>query len=345
MLKNKTVLVIGAGASAEAKLPVGWELKERIASLVNIQVANGQVVGADPAYWSAIVLETQRLKADLNLYLRAGYRIRDAMPQAISIDNFIDMQAGDKLVELCGKLAIARLILRAERGSNLHIDPSNVYNRIHFKDVESTWFTSFVRLLTENARISDIPERLAKIALIVFNYDRCVEHFIYHSLQNLYPISAPDAAKLVNGMSIRHPYGTVGKLPWEERPGEAIEYGGEPHPQQLLRLAAQLRTFTEEMDVNSDAVSAMRSSMSEAGMVVFLGFSFNAENLELLLPKGAARQGASTTVFATGKGQSRSGCELMREDLTWRLGGPTHLDFETTCGELFREYWKHLSLR
>ena len=48
---------------------------------------------------------------DVNPILHAAWKIRDALPQAISIDNFLDSRP-DPHIELCGKLAIAKAIVR-----------------------------------------------------------------------------------------------------------------------------------------------------------------------------------------------------------------------------------------
>ena len=50
-----------------------------------------------------------------NDYYQAAIRIREAMPLAPSIDNFIDSHRDDKKIAQLGKVAIATCILRAEK--------------------------------------------------------------------------------------------------------------------------------------------------------------------------------------------------------------------------------------
>ena len=63
--------------------------------------------------------------------------------------------------------------------------------------LKKSWFTSFWKLLTENCEAKDLEQRLNKIAFVIFNYDRCIEHCLYWSLQNSYRIDAQAAAQLL----------------------------------------------------------------------------------------------------------------------------------------------------
>jgi hypothetical protein len=173
------VLVVGAGASKEVNLPVGSELKEQIAKVLDIQYEHFRKKSGDD-----IIDDSFRLLAtnrDIAPYLGASWRIRDAMPQAISIDNFIDSHRTDEKIAKCGKLAIARCILQAESKSLLKIDRRNIYNKPNFSALEPTWFNAFFQLLTENCLRADLPQRLLKVSIICFNYDALNTFCIGHS--------------------------------------------------------------------------------------------------------------------------------------------------------------------
>jgi hypothetical protein len=112
------VYVVGAGASKEANLPLGSELKASIANSLEISFRHGY----EQTSGDRLIVEALRLvDRDINPYLHAGRHIAAAMPQSLSIDNFIDAHAGDKRIEVCGKLAIARAILAAEERSLLSV--------------------------------------------------------------------------------------------------------------------------------------------------------------------------------------------------------------------------------
>lgn len=121
MKNKKLTLIVGAGASKELGLPVGSELKQKIASLLDIRFDFNQQKSGDYQIRSALESAVRQPdgRGDINPHLHAAWRIRDAMPQAISINNFIDNHQGDEKIELCGKLAIVKSILDAEKSSKI----------------------------------------------------------------------------------------------------------------------------------------------------------------------------------------------------------------------------------
>src|SRR5208283_2204305 len=111
MFEKKTVMVVGAGASAEVNLPVGKGLKEGIARLLRFeQDGFGRPTG-DRIILSALGQHSGHPRldhGDMLAYFDAAAAIREAMPQAISMDHFVDAHNGDDKIELCSKLAITR---------------------------------------------------------------------------------------------------------------------------------------------------------------------------------------------------------------------------------------------
>ena len=350
MFNKNTLIIVGAGASKEAKVPTGNELKQNIANSLDIRFAHGvQQISGHPYIYNALREAIKRNGAsasDIELYLRTAWRIRDAMPQAISIDHFIDAHQGDQKLELCGKLAIVQSILQAERNSSLFFEIEEGSRTLDYRSLEETWFNRFMQLLTENCRVNQLEQRLSTIAFIVFNYDRCIEHFLYHSLQTYYGISPNEAASLVKRIAIYHPYGTVGALPWyQER--HQIDFGTEPDPRRLLDLASQIKTFTEGTDPNSSDVTDIRNRVAKSQIVIFLGFAFHRQNLDLIKPRTKHLNREDVRYFATAKGISKSDCEIISTDLVKLAGvrrNHVSLQNELTCYELFKEYWRSLSL-
>ena len=347
LTEKSLVLVIGAGASKEVNLPVGAELKTQIAKVLNIRhEILRKESGDDIIDGSFRILGNN---SDVNSYLGAARRVRDAMPQAISIDNFIDSHRSDEKIAICGKLAISRCILMAESKSLLKVDRSNIYNKPDFSALEPTWFNAFFQLLTENCQQSDLPERLSKVTIICFNYDRCIEHFLYSSLQNYYNMKPEEASDALTYLEIYHPYGTVGKLPWQGDKQNGIEFGDTPSPMKLLSLAGELRTFTEGIDPTKSDISALQSALLMAKRIAFLGFAFNTHNIQLLFPgldDGTIRR--YCPVYATAFGISKADIQVINQEIIKR-GGIAHehiyLNKDLKCSQLFNEYWRSLSLQ
>lgn len=350
MSSKKTLYIIGAGASSEAKLPTGVELKRKIVDLLNIKFLDGYSQrSGDRNICEALriyVKQSEDKKNDINPYLHAAWHICDAMPQAISIDNFIDTHNNNKKIELCGKLAIVRSILDAEQNSLLYIDPSNIYNRMNFVSIEKTWYANFMKLLSENCTKEKLIQRLRSITLIIFNYDRCIEHFIYNSLQNYYGLKPDESGKYVNEIEIYHPYGVVGSLPWQDK--QSVAFGSKISSKELLNLTSKIKTFTEGTDPNSSEILAIRDSIINADIIVFLGFAFHKLNLKLLIPDiPKTNSSKKYHCFGTAKGISKSDCDVIKTELGvfFRCSAnKLNIRNELDCYGLFNEYWRSLSL-
>jgi hypothetical protein len=343
-----TVIVVGAGASHELGLPLGSELKQLVAKALDIQYEHGirQISGSkeiDAAFRLAVQEEGDR---DINPFLYASWRIRDAMPQAISIDNFIDAHAGDKKLELAGKLGIAQAILRAEKSSPLFIDRTKATQKIDFSKTESTWLGAFWQWLTENCRAADFPQRLATVALVVFNYDRCVEQFIFQASRNYYGFDEKTAAEAVGKLRVFHPYGSLGLLPWQQV-RDSIAFGGDVGTRELLSLSRQIRTFTEGTDEASSDILEIRGHIATAKRLIFLGFAFHQLNVDLLLPQSTTRTAGTPArhVYATARGLSESNVDAIAATLSARgafASGDILLRRDLACSALIHEYWRRL---
>ena len=349
MSNKKTLYILGAGASSEAGLPTGHKLKEATANLLDMQFNCGEQINGDEHIWEAIRIHVKQpdiQEQDLKPYLQAAWHIRDAMPQAISIDNFIDTHNDDKMIELCGKLAIVRSILDAERSSKLYIDPSNINNRLYFSALEETWYASYMKLLAENCTKKDLSKRLESIVLIVFNYDRCIDHFLYNSLKNYYGLQPEEVIDLVNEIEIYHPYGVVGNLPWQG--GQSVAFGAEIDPYKLLDLAKQIKTFTEGTDPESSNIADIHDRVSRANPIVFLGFAYHKQNMELLWPKGRIFNTTEPrSCFGTAMGISEHDCERIKREMSpsyKRTMTALEIRNDLHCCDLFKEYRRSLSL-
>lgn len=348
LMVNKNIFVIGAGASGEANLPTGNELKNKIVDLLDIGFNFSTQIRGD----RLIVDALRELDHDINLYLDEARHIRDALPQAISIDNFIDSQRGNEELAICGKLAIVRSILEAEEQSSMFYKafiPGEPNNNFDFKAIEDTWYNSFFQILTENCVKGDLEERFKSVVLIVFNYDRCIEFFLYEALQNYYRIDGKEAAELISNLTIYHPYGSVGSLPWQQA-DEIIGFGVKPVGLLLKELAVKIKTFTEGTDPSSSEIIAIRQHMANAQKLVFLGFAFHKLNMELISPDVEVTN-KSPQVYATAYGVSKSDQNIIKNQIKGMyrrkiLATLPEMNIQMSgidCNSFFKEYWRSLS--
>src|ERR1700679_3787206 len=110
-----------------------------------------------------------------------------------------------------GKAAIAQTILTAETNSYLFFNPYSYQETIN--KIEGTWYMKFFRMLGRGINVNNAKEIFEPVSFIIFNYDRCVEHFLINALSLVYTMPLNDAASIVSDLNIIHPYGTVGNLP------------------------------------------------------------------------------------------------------------------------------------
>ena len=60
-----------------------------------------------------------------------------------------------------------------------------------------------------------------------------------------------------------------------------MEFGAEPNAQDLVRQE-QIKTFTEGTNPEASDIVEIRDQVAEADTLVFLGFAYHQQNLELL---------------------------------------------------------------
>lgn len=344
-----TVFVVGAGASKEVGLPLGVELKARIGSALDIRYDDGYSrssgdAAIDDAYRQ--LAQSAGDRAGHGLYQKAGWLVRDAMPQARSIDHFLYIHGGDERVEKCGKLGIARVILSAEESSSLMIPSQRFPPNLDFKSIEDTWYTRLGQSVTDLCRLDDLPARLESVAFVIFNYDRCVEHYLYWAIQNYYNLNQQDTTALLSRCRFYHPYGSLGPLPWAA-PGRGIAFGQRVGGSGLAQIADGLKTFTEGTDATQSEIIEIRKVMMSARRVVFLGFAFQEMNMELLYPSGTPVVAHDAWMYGTALGLSDSDLGIIKADLAIRSGihAPNvHLDQKMKCSTLWDAYSRSLSL-
>jgi hypothetical protein len=355
MARNKapstlnTVFVVGAGASKEADLPIGSDLTALIAECLSFRRERGKQQSGNALIYEALGLAAksgQYGNRPFTDYIAAAHRISRAMPQAISIDNFLDVHNEDALVELCGKLAIVRSILLAEAKSTMRVRLTDTGPTLSFKDSSSTYFSVLFQQITENCKFADLPNRLRQLGFVIFNYDRCIEHYLHYAICNYYSVDERDASEALQALQIFHPYGTVGSLPTQLN-GPLVALGAEPTARQLLDLASRIKTFTEGTNPLQSDILSLRAMLATCTRVVFLGFAFHKLNLQLLAPDLTAdRASTAKRIFGTAHGISVSDLELITNDIASRLGSaPQHVALrrDLKCADLFAEYRRSLS--
>lgn len=340
MLNARTLMVLGAGASFDFGMPLGEGLSMTIARKVDIRFdfPNKQVSG-DHDLMHALRAIAQREQCDVNEYRRAGCSIAEGIGHSRSIDSYLATHEDNAYVKTCGKLAIVHSILEAERGSDLWVDQSRSDTRFQKYDkVMSSWLSDFMFLLTNGiVRTKNLEQVFDNLAIINFNYDRCLEQFFWYALRALFQINESEAARLVRTkLKILRPYGKVGELPMGER---GIPFGMKVNPAQLEAIAGGIRTFNEQVQDQS-LIDALHAEVAACDRVIFLGFHFHKQNTDLLTPKSLSIS-PPRPIYGTATGRSGPDVAVLQRRVAqmWHSqAGPIELGTAWDCKQIFRTY-------
>lgn len=349
MFNRRTLFVLGAGSSFELKIPVGLGLAKTIATKLDVRLGdNNRNIGVgDPHLLGPF---RDRFPQQFNDYLRAGWRLRDGLPTAASIDDFLDMHNHDALMQTIGKATIVKSIIEAERESDLWFDQDNSRNRLVLEKLEGSWFMRFIRVLGRGIPKSNAGQIFDNVSFVVFNYDRCVEFFLLQALQAMYSLPLNDAVSIVKDLSIIHPYGTIGELPHLGNDSQ-VPFGGiENYDFDYIQLAQRIKTYTEQI-AGSEVTNGIRNEVERAEQVVFLGFAYHAQNMLLLRP--LEQFASSRPIYGTALGMSDSDVGLAIGELrSWFMSNGVlssdpfdsiHIENQLTCAKLFDNYAKSIA--
>jgi hypothetical protein len=234
MFKRKTLFVVGAGASAEFKLPLGGELASAISKKMDIRFEADRQIGTGDMDISNQI--KQDLQHNGHESQKGAWLIRDGILLSRSIDDFLDLHRSNPLIVKYGKSAIVKSILEAERASSLYFDGEGGVDRFSPERFADTWLVKFLKMLAPGIAKENVAEIFNDISFIVFNYDRCIEYFLLHALQKLYGISESKAREILRGLDIEHPFGVI---------DPSIPFGA---PRAAYsELAVSVKTYTEQI--------------------------------------------------------------------------------------------------
>ncbi len=350
MLRRKTTLILGAGASSEVRLPLGPTLKAQIADLMRVETEYHDLKYTRDN--QPIFSEIQRLdefKGNRQRILTASRQLSKGIVFASSIDNFLDVRRDNPDIATLAKAGLVHLILAGERASNLIEDKRARISSLKPAALDDTWYQEFAQLLFEKVGVGDIEAALSRLSVIDFNYDRCFEQVMFHALTSLYDLPASRAIQLLATVRILKPYGTVGRLHVPVGGSPQADFGSEAEGR-YLHLAAGIRTFAEQM-ADEKLQSAIRESVANAEIVVFLGCAYHLQNLDVLrdassgsMPELKRRR----AIFGTAHGMSESDKASVQRKLKLMFSSgsvrePTLSLSDCKCVEFIRQYRRTLS--
>lgn len=243
MITDPTVLILGAGASADYGFPIGRQL---LLDICRDASPGGQL-------FDLLGRRMEFPQGEID-------RFREALQnsQAPSVDLFLENR---KDFEEIGKLAIAATLIPYE-------------NYEAFLPIEKPrWYETLFGLMVQGGRFEE-----NRLSVITFNYDRSLEAFLFLALQNLHGLKPEDAEDRLRKIQIVHLYGALG----DKLSPVDLERGYQPKLQgNWVTVAAQRIKIVHEAQPGKEFEVAQKL-LREAEEVVFLGFGFHPVNVQRL---------------------------------------------------------------
>ncbi|KLI63071.1 hypothetical protein [Aurantiacibacter marinus] len=280
MIRTKTTLVVGAGASCELQFPDGRELLARIAAGFDFQRLGGGLESEDIAAMDAqIGAIAKKARVKKNDLLEAGQVIRSAARISHSIDAILEQHGDNPMVLAVGKLAIAHYILGAEAASPLGSEPRDPGD-LPVRGTEN-WLFQLSRAIFNGVPRAKAESCFDNLSVISFNYDRSVENYLPWAMHMAFGMSLTEARALVaEKLRIIHVYGVPGKLEWQTDEMPIADWG-EVAPEDFPSVVEQLHTATERAEQRGFKRHVL-GEVVQGKRLVFLGFGFDAMNCAML---------------------------------------------------------------
>lgn len=249
MIKAKTAIILGAGASMPYGFPSG---KDLISNII------GNLKGKKKVFlhygYEEELIESFRIDLEL------------AKPQ--SIDIFLIER--EKYKDL-GKFAICSAINQREIQGELlmdQVDKGGIYEFFYHK-------------LTDNL----IDIRNNNVAFLTFNYDRSLEQYLFVRLSGRRSDKS-NVIEEVGGLPIFHIHGSLGLLPWQNEEGLPykplyLDNGAPERSEPIFSSRNNIQILNESQrykGLPANISSFLRTSKN----IYFIGFGYHPENLDKL---------------------------------------------------------------
>ncbi len=280
MIRTKTTLVVGAGASCELQFPDGREFLARIAAGFDFARLGTGLESPDISAMAGHVAEiAKQARVKKEALMEAGQVIRSAARISSSVDAILEQHGDNPMALAIGKLAIAHYTLDAEAHSPLGAEPKDPGD-LPVRGQEN-WLFQLARAVVNGVPRAEADRCFDNLSVISFNYDRSIEHYLPWALHLAFGMSLTEARELTAAkLKIIHPYGTPGKLEWQAGKGPVADWG-QTEIEDLPSVVEQVRTVSERSEERG-FLQQLQGEVLRAKRLVFLGFGFDALNCGML---------------------------------------------------------------
>ena len=301
MLRTKTCLILGAGASYDAGLPLGEQLQRQVRHKLNKQNLH--------VYFKSILgdkLNDHELKQQIDT-------IAGSIVAARSIDDFIDAQRHVPAIVRLGKLLVTLVIAEGENAAAHRFQ--NEWGEVGVPGGPTIriWYKPFFDCAFSRLRIEDYkdhPDKLLAylaehLSVVTFNYDRSFEESLVRYMIARFGYVRDTAVSILERLPIFHVYGqlellsNVRAFPFGAPPLDASGSPSNGFWDFAQRAIANIRTI-HEARVDAELIGSVHSAIGGAHTILMVGHSYQFENFDLIATPVAPH----TTIFASALGLS-----------------------------------------
>jgi hypothetical protein len=255
MIRDRAVLILGAGASASYGFPLGPKLVRNI-----VDGTGG------PGYeLFRLLAACEHPSQHIHDF---HYAIVNARPK--TIDVFLRSRPEFRRL---GKEAIAASLIPHELPNTLvaPVDPDDDWYHYLFECLHGD---------TTNDFLSNL------FSVITFNFDRSFERALFTSVRHRYPISDEQAIEIVRKIPIVHVHGSLGGCTWlgDSNVPRDYESPGALTSELVTKVAEGLRIIGDEVEGRNAEIA--QKLLSGASVVYFLGLGYHRMNLQWLFDQG-----------------------------------------------------------
>lgn len=256
MVPEKTVFILGAGASNPYGFPLGLELNGRIGE--KLQRPDSREVG---------IISTLAHKdpGAISLFGQVIFR------SPLSVDAYLEHHPQDQLM---GKAAIACALIPCEDFNQLFDPPQPRRAWYHYLFSQGM-----------GSRIETFQQSCQNLSIITFNYDRSLEYYLHRMATESF--GADFAASALKEIAFLHVYGQLGtptfatKLDHGADSSTSRAYTSAVNDQQVAHCAEGIRIMPER-SADSEEFAQAHEIIGQAEKLCFLGFGFDRDNVQRL---------------------------------------------------------------
>lgn len=266
MIKNETVLVLGAGASMPYGYPSGHSLRQML---------------IDPALFNPVIAKNWFDKEDIHMFCRtfmlSGMKSIDAFLARRGKDT---LGFGQRTIEDVGKHGIAIALRQNKVMETLFQSPTWVDKSWNI-DRSDNWYEYLWAQLSSGITKSNLEDFAAtRLTVVTFNYDLSLEHYLFTAIQNSYGLSDDEAARLLQPIKFIHLYGQLSGNPLAG--GFNYEHKFDKDWRLISLDVKSIQVIDEERELTASNFPIAIAAIQKAPRICFLGFGFDEINVRRL---------------------------------------------------------------